>query len=231
MQPSSKKAVIDFLRTTRANSILDAPSGNGWLSDAFGGDVAVDGIDFFAKPPPRGRRFWKHDLDAGLPPDCGGYDIICCCEGLAYLGNPLLLFHQFFRGLLPGGSLIVSTPNVWYPQARLQYLIRGFFPSFPPLAEKMNPSSPAHIIPWSFPQLSIFYRLAGFKDPIVIRESLSRPKHFFERLVALPAQLYCRSKLRKSRTSSERRFWKSAASSEALLGRHLIVVGEKSKDA
>ncbi len=223
MPPSSKDAVLAYLRRQIFATLLDAPSGNGWLAQALPGK-AVDGIDLFVEGVPGCRRFWKFNLDDGLPPDCDMYDVICCCEGLEHVGNPLRLLRDCHRHLKPGGRLIVTTPNVWYPQARLQFLLRGFFPSFPALADRVVPGTHMHITPWSFPQLYVYLRLAEFNAPEILPEPLSRAKHLHERLLAMPARLYCRSKCRRARSDEERRFWEVAGSDASLLGRHLIVV-------
>jgi SAM-dependent methyltransferase len=223
MQDSSKQALLKHLHGRSFHNVLDAPSGGGWLPKALGDAVAVDGIDLYVGNAPGYRKFWKHDLDEGLPEDCRDYDLICCCEGLEHVGSPLLLLRHFHRALAGGGPLIITTPNVWYPQSRLQYLFRGFFPSFPALVGKVKPGIHMHITPWSFPQLYVFLKLAGFSPPTIIPEPLSRPKHFHERLIGLPAKLYCRQKLKQAKTDDERKFWKEAGSSTSLFGNHLIV--------
>lgn len=227
MQDSSKEAVKDFLRDKTFKTVLDVPSGGGWLLEALGDKAEVDGIDLYDDSAPGYRRFWKHDLDTGLPEDCGGYDLICCCEGIEHVGSPLLLLRDFHRALKDDGLLVVTTPNVWYPQARLQYWLRGFFPSFPPLADKVRPGAHMHITPWSFPQLYVFLKLAGFNTPEIVTEPMSRAKHLHEKIIGIPARMYCRGKLRKAKTAEEKDFWKGAASREALEGRHLIVVTTK----
>ena len=206
----------------------DAPAGGGWLLAALGSRAVVDGIDLYASSAPGYRRFWKHDLDKGLPADCGQYDLICCCEGLEHVGNPLLLLREFHRALKPDGLLVVTTPNIWYPQSRLQFLFRGFFPSFPPLDGKVVPGTHMHITPWSFPQLYVYFRLAGFGAPKILDEPLSRPKHFHERLLAWPAKIYCRRRERKAASAEAREFWRGAAGNASLHGRHLIAVAQKS---
>lgn len=227
MQLSSKEALLHFLRGKSFRAVLDAPSGEGWLAAALGPQSAVDGIDLYVESRAGYRRLWRHDLDEGLPAECRDYDLICCCEGLEHLGNPLQFLRDCHRAMAEGGLLIVTTPNVWYPQARLQYLLRGFFPSFPPLAGKVVPGTHMHIMPWSFPQLYVYLRLAGFSGLQIIREPLSQAKHLHERLLGIPARLYCRSRLRKAKSEDERAFWEIAATSESLLGRHLIVAANK----
>ena len=221
MQMSSKRALLEFLRHQSVRTVLDAPSGDGWLLQALSKGAVLDGVDLYAQPIPGYRHLWKHDLDEGLPADSDTYDLICCCEGLEHVGNPLALLTSFHRHLTEAGLLIVTTPNVWYPQARLQYWLRGFFPSFPPLPAKIIRGTHLHIMPWSFPQLYVFFRLAGFTVPQIISEPMSQPKYFHERVLALPARLYCRSKLNRSASEEERQFWKAAGSSESLLGRQV----------
>lgn len=227
MQATSKQAVTEFLRTQSFETVLDAPSGGGWLQAALGPGVAVDGIDLYEEAGAGYRRFWKCDLDDGLPPECCDYDLICCCEGLEHVGNPLLLLKDFCRSLKRDGLLVVTTPNIWYPQSRLQYLLRGFFPSFPSLAGKVVPGTHMHISPWSWPQLYVFLQMAGFRDLSILREPLTRAKHFHERLCAVPARTYYRRKERRATTEEDRAFWRTAATDEALLSRHLIVRARK----
>jgi len=226
MQLSSKGVVLDYLREKKFSTVLDAPSGNGWLASGLAGRATFDGVDLYATASGY-RHIWMHDLDLPLPADCGSYDLICCCEGIEHVGNPLMLLRNFFRRLPAGGLLVVTTPNVWFPQARLQYFLRGFFPSFPCLTGKIIPGTHMHITPWSWPQLYLYLKLAGFTQMELVPEPMSKAKHLHEHLLAIPARLYCRGRLRKARTDEEKSFWQTAASEASLLGRHLIVVARK----
>lgn len=226
MQLSSKQVVLDYLRDKFFFTVLDAPSGNGWLAAGLAGRATFDGIDLYATAGGY-RRIWMHDLDLPLPADCGTYDLICCCEGIEHVGNPLLLLREFFRRLPSGGLLVVTTPNVWFPQARLQYFLRGFFPSFPCLTGKIVPGTHMHITPWSWPQLYLYLKLAGFTQMELVPEPMSKARHLHEHLLAIPARLHCRGRIRKAKTDEEKSFWQTAASEASLLGRHLIVVARK----
>jgi len=223
MQDSSKETLIAYLNGRGFKTVLDAPSGDGWLPVALGDEIVVDGIDLYVSEAEGYRTLRQHDLDEGLPADCGGYDLICCCEGLEHVGSPLLLLRHCHRSLNAGGMLIVTTPNVWYPQARLQFMLRGFFPSFPSLADKVKSGTHMHITPWSWPQLYVFLKLAGFSTPVIIEEPMSKARHLYEHVLGLPAKWYCRRKLRKARTEEERAYWRAAGSGPSRLGRHLMV--------
>ncbi len=223
MQVSSKRRLIEFLEGQPFGSVLDAPSDGGLLPEALGDDVLVDSIDLYVSDAAGYRTLWQHDLDEGLPAECGGYDLVCCCESLEHVGGPLLLLRHFHRSLNDGGMLIVTTPNVWYPQARLQFMLRGFFLSFPSLAGKVRPGTHTHITPWSWPQLYVFLKRAGFSTPAIIEELMSKPRHWYEHILGLPAKWYCRHKLRKAKTEEERAYWEEAGSGDSRLCRHLMV--------
>lgn len=231
MHITSKDALIKFLADRSFRTVLDAPCGAGWLAERLGDEVVIDGVDLYEDSAKGYRKVWKNDLDDGLPEECGGYDLICCCEGLEHVGNPLRLLRDFAKRLNEGGTLIVTTPNVWFPQARLQYLLRGFFPSFPPLADKVKPGTHMHIMPWSWPQLYVYYQLAGLTLNGVITEPQSRGKHFHERLFAMPARAHARSRARRAKTDEERSYWETAATDETLLSRHLMVHGRKQSES
>jgi 2-polyprenyl-3-methyl-5-hydroxy-6-metoxy-1,4-benzoquinol methylase len=149
--------VVEFLLTKKFKTVLDVPSGNGWLYQMLPKGTDIDGIDLFENKQEGYRDFWQHDLDEGLPSAVGKYDLICYCEGIEHVGNPLLLLRSFYNALNKGGMIIVTTPNIWYPQSRLQFLVRGFFPSFPSLVDsQINFGSHMHIPHGPIATLSLF---------------------------------------------------------------------------
>ncbi|PIQ10888.1 MAG: methyltransferase type 11 [Hydrogenophilales bacterium CG_4_9_14_3_um_filter_59_35] len=215
--------VASILNQSRPATILDAPSGSGWLKGLLGFDAQIDGLDLFAPPPDAYRTFRSIDLDLGLPDDLGLYEAIVCCEGIEHFGNPDLFFRTARRHLVHGGRLIVTTPNVWFPEARLQFFLRGFFPSFPCLVGRIERGTHMHIMPWSFPQLFLFLRLNGFEDITLHDTEEKKPKRVYERLLGIPQALYCRHKRNKSITEEERAFWSFAGSEQSIYGRRLVV--------
>jgi SAM-dependent methyltransferase len=215
--------VASLLNQSRPAAILDAPSGNGWLRPLLSFDTQIDGLDLFAPFPGGYRIFRKVDLDLGLPDDLGVYDAIVCCEGIEHFGNPNIFFKSARRHLAPGGRLIVTTPNVWLPEARLQFFLRGFFPSFPCLVGRIERGTHMHIMPWSFPQLFLFLRLNGFEDIILHDIEERKPKRMYERVLGIPQAFYCRHKRNKSLTEEERTFWSFARSEQSIYGRSLVV--------
>ena len=183
----------------------------------------MDGIDLYASTSSKYRTIFPADLHAGIPAHLPVYDAVLCCEGLEHFGNPLLFLESARQRLGKGGLLVVTTPNIWYPAARLQFLIRGFFPSFPCLAGKIASGSHMHIMPWSFPQLYLYLKLAGLTEIQLHEEPLSQAKHFWEKIVAIPQQIYCRRRLKRASTPEEADFWRWVLSDSSVFGRHLIV--------
>ena len=215
--------VASILNRLRPASILDAPSGNGWLKGLLRFETSIDGLDLFALPPEGYARFSNVDLDMGLPNDLGLYQAIVCCEGIEHFGNPNLFFKTAREHLAPGGKLIVTTPNIWFPAARLQFFLRGFFPGFPCLVGRIERGTHMHIMPWSFAQLYLFLRINGFGEITLHDIDEQKPKRMYERLLGLPQTLYCRHKRAKAQTEEERIFWSFTGSAQSIYGRRLVV--------
>jgi SAM-dependent methyltransferase len=221
---SYRPIVGTIARAVKPRTILDLPSGDGWLAEEVNdSDVAIDGIDLYEGQPRGYRRFLAADLEGGVPDKLGSYDMIVSCEGIEHIANPGLFLKSAKRHLNAGGTLVLTTPNTWYPGARLQYFMRGFFPGFPSLAGKIKPGSHMHIMPWSFPHLYLHLTIAGF-DEVELHPCVEEERtHLVERLLALPMKAYCTRKARKAATPEERRYWEICASPGSLYARRLVV--------
>jgi SAM-dependent methyltransferase len=218
--------VGEIARRVRPRTILDLPSGLGWLRAQIAmPDVAIDGIDLYEDAPAGYRNFLRRDLEDGVPAELGSYDMIVSCEGIEHIANPGLFLKSARQHLNPGGTLVVTTPNTWHPAARLKYLSRGFFPGFPSLAGKIQPGTHMHIMPWSWPQLYLHLKLAGFSE-IQLHPCIEDERtHFFEKVLALPMKSYCRRNERKAQGEEERNYWRTAAEPGSLYARRLVVSG------
>lgn len=224
MQGEPYQTVVgEILNNKRPQAILDAPSGNGWLRSRLEYTADVDGIDLFETKPNGYRTFKNADLDFGIPGELALYEAIVSCEGIEHIGNPDLFLKTVGNHLVDGGMVVITTPNIWYPGARLQFLLRGFFPSFPCLVGRIKRGTHMHIMPWSFPQLFLYLKLNGFSEISLHDVPEKKPKHFFERMLGIPQHLYCSSKLRRAVTEEERIFWRGASSKQSIYGRQLVV--------
>lgn len=215
--------VLALLRQHGAKEILDAPSGAGWLANRLDSAVAVDGVDLYASAPGY-RQLLSHDLDRGLPDQLGTYDAVVSCEGIEHLTNPGLLLGSAKAHLRPGGLFIVTTPNAWYPVARLKYLFSGFFPGFPALPNPQR-GTHMHLIAWTWPLLYSHLALARFHE-ITLHPCIEPERiRLFDRLfVPLLRGIY-RRKAKRAGSEEEQRFWLTCASDGALLARRLVISG------
>jgi len=226
MQDSTKKTVTSWLKSLSPETVLDCPAGNGWLLGALP-NARIDGIDLYADSSSGYRKHIVANLDDGIPSNLPEYDVIACCEGIEHFGNPKLFFRTCHNHLKKNGTLLITTPNTWQPSAKLQFNIRGFFPGFPCLIGKISKGSHMHIMPWSFPQLYLFLSLSGFKEIQLHTQPLSQPRHSWEKLLAIPQKMYCKSKSKKSSTHLEKDFWNQAGSDASTLGRNLFITAKK----
>jgi SAM-dependent methyltransferase len=219
--------VAAILSRTGAKTVLDAPSGNGWLRTAIANNVAIDGVDLFETKPQGYRDFRAGDLDHGFPADLPTYDAVVSCEGIEHVGNPELFLRSAAARLNSGGTIIITTPNTWHPAARVQYLWRGFFPGFPALAGRIEKGTHMHIMPWSFGQLYLYLTLAGFADVTLHDVDEPKPRRAWERLLGPLSRAYCTTRFNKAKSEEERRFWRQAGSPQSIYGRKLVVSAVK----
>lgn len=220
-----RPVVADILNRLKPQTVLDVPSGAGFLRQVLGPEIIIDGADLRCPRPEGYRNFWKADLDSGLPDWMPDYDCIVCCEAISYLGNPLSFLRSARRRLKPGGVLIVTTPSIWYPAARLQFLLRGFFPAFPWPLGKADRGDLFYIHPYSYPQLYLYLKLSGFMN-IRLHPVDNGPKHSYEWILGFPQVLYSRVKFRRSESEEEKSFWKHAGSTGSVYGRRIVVTAE-----
>ena len=97
--------VGNIARALRPRTILDLPSGHGWLRAQIAmPDVAIDGIDLYEGRPAGYRNFLQRDLEDGVPAELGSYDMIVSCEGIEHMANPGLLLKSARRHLRPRGD-------------------------------------------------------------------------------------------------------------------------------
>jgi SAM-dependent methyltransferase len=218
-----RPVVAGILNQFMPKTILDAPSGSGWLKSMLNYGAEIDGLDLFEAAPPGYRSFRSADLDSGLPAGLPQYEFIVSCEAIEHIRNPGLFLKSAGEHLVEGGGLIVTTPNTWHPGSRLQFLLRGFFPGFPCLVGNIRRGAHMHIMPWSFPQLYLYLKLVGFSEIRLHETDEKKPKRAYEKILGLPQYFYCNSKFKKANTGEEQAFWRIAGSPQSLYGRHLVI--------
>ena len=102
--------------------VLDAGCGEGVLVDEFHGRLAIEGID----PNYSSERVRRGSLTE-LPYADASFDHALCLDVLEHLSfeHQERALSELFRVVKPGGSLLVTVPNLAHLQSRVHFLLRG----------------------------------------------------------------------------------------------------------
>lgn len=166
--PGTQEKVFSILQTMPSGKLLDAPAGEGALSQRLREThdvVPVDIDEKFFKLT--GLPFKKVDLNQPLPFDDGYFNYVVSVEGIEHLENPFLCIREFARVLKTGGSLIITTPNIMSVKSRTRfffYSYHDFFRFIKP-GEDFRHNLPEyeheHINPMTFMELRHAMKKAG----------------------------------------------------------------------
>ncbi len=211
--------------------ILDVPTGHG----AFAGELLklgyedIDCLDIaadtFALRDPR-VRFTQHDVINPLPFPDAHFDHVFSIEGIEHFQNPWIFTRELCRVLKPGGRLIISTPNTLSIDARVKYLMSGYYPRFRPLMltpdkVMVQPVDDAHISPIYFWQLNFFLLQGGVTIRRIGSNAQVRRKRWLQRKLEDLAVSIIRSNTRR------RRFPEIVTSDAVMFGDCLVIEGIK----
>ena len=120
------EAVLALFGRVAPGRILDAGAGRGALSQALrdrGFRVSACGLGTRFGVP--GIPFERVDLLRPLPYADASFDAVAFIEVIEHLENPFAPLREFARILVPGGHLVISTPNYASLERRLVYLLTG----------------------------------------------------------------------------------------------------------
>lgn len=130
--------VEEILSDTPRGSLLDIPAGHGALAvrlKSLGYDVSA--CDLYPQIfRVEGVEVRSGDLDGSLSYPDRSFHYVVCVEGLEHIENPSNAIREFARILKPGGTLIVSVPNIMNIEERLKWLFTGYTSHFKPLSEE-----------------------------------------------------------------------------------------------
>ena len=218
-----RKTVARILNQLKPTTIVDIACGDGWVGKSLDYKATIHGTDFYAPPPQSYDLFKKADFNQGIPDDFGHYDAAVCCEAMLYLQNPGLFLNNIRDHLRAGGIFIITGTNPIYAGARLNHLVQGFPRSYSHFVQN---ASPEPHMPWlslGLFQLWLLLGLHGFKEITVHEVDEEKPKRLWEIPIGWIAKMYCRSRLRKSKSENERRLWSQALSNQVIYGRRMVI--------
>ena len=184
--PEYMRKVCDYIATLPQGRLLDIPAGNGHIVnysrslglDAVGADINSQVADFVFC-----------NMEKPLPFQDEHFDVVTCLEGIEHVVNQDMLLSELARITKPGGTLILSTPNVSNFYSRLKFLFTGTFGQFWP--HEMRSATQAmvdrgHIHPISPQILCYAMHVRGMKLRSIIRDRMKRLVYFPIYLICLP---------------------------------------------
>ena len=228
--------VVKLLTAVTKGRILDAPAGQGALSERLermGFDVTALDTE-----PEKFRvgsvACVRADLNDRLPFEDEDFDAVACIDGIEHIENPFALLREFHRVLKPRGTLIVSTPNLMCLRSRWRFLWSGFHIKYKRPLDEGKPTPSHHITPLTFAQLRYAMTLSGFRltrTEVNQAKLQSWPYLLMYPFVWLYTQLafrHERDRMQRTRNAGIARVLLSA---KVLLGETLILKAEKQAEA
>lgn len=88
----------------------------------------------------------------GLPYVDASFDLVTCTEVIEHLEHYRSTLREIYRVLRPGGTLVITTPNILNMSSRVRFLLVGFYNLFGPLhvRDSRLHTTGGHINPVSF---------------------------------------------------------------------------------
>lgn len=166
-----------------------------------------------------------------LPFTDNSFDLVTCTEVIEHLEHYRQTLREIHRVLRPGGTLVITTPNILNLKSRIRFLVFGFYNLFGPLhvSESELHTTGGHINPVSFFFLSHALLDAGFNEIQLSIDKKQGTSIAWLVLLWLPIQFFSKLTLRKEKTKYKtidkhnEKFVLKTNSLDMLLGRTIVV--------
>jgi SAM-dependent methyltransferase len=225
---------FDTLGLARGARILDAPCGDGSLAatlrdaghDAYGVDINGGGAALL------GATYRDADLNAPLPFDTGAFDVVFSIEGIEHLTDRYRYVRELHRVLTPGGTLILTTPNIVNVRSRVRFFGSGFYHRDSRPLREAAPTPFHHIGLATFADLRYTLHTSGFRLTSVGHTHIKPVSYLYGWLVPW-MWCYTRVAFRKEKDTAQRRAnreIRSALFSQSVLfGENLLLAANRVK--
>jgi SAM-dependent methyltransferase len=202
-QPDIYPKVLSLLPEQRAVRILDVGAGQGYFCALMleRGYTRVEACDYDpAKFKVPGVPFHQADLGQSIPLPEGSIDTVVCIEVLEHLENHLVFFREILRVLRPGGTAILTTPNILSIPSRWHFFLYGYTDCAPlPLDASERPYFRHHINPIGVPQFLYFTERFGGELVALTTNRIRRSARALAWLLVPWFQLALRGKLLRAK--------------------------------
>jgi SAM-dependent methyltransferase len=193
--PIYMQKVCEHLDALPRGRMLDVPAGNGHVVnyarnlgfEAVGGDINGELLDFV-----------HCNMEQEFPFPSAHFDVVTCLEGIEHVISQDSLFTQLVRVTRPGGTIIVSTPNINNFYSRIKFLLTGTFGQFEPhqmRARTHEAVDLGHIHPISPQFLTYLMHVRGAELELVKTDRLKRLAYAPLYLVLWPLMHLCTSRM------------------------------------
>jgi SAM-dependent methyltransferase len=109
------------------------------------------------------EHFSVADMSERLPFADEMFDAVVCIDGIEHIARPFDFIRECARVLRPGGSLIISTPNLMSLRSRWRFLLTGFHQGEKVPLDESDPNPLHHITLVTFADLRYRLHTAGFR--------------------------------------------------------------------
>ena len=151
-------------RTVPEGVVLDVPSGAGSFSRRLlAAGYRVRAGDIVENPQLEGAEFAHCDLNERLDLEDASVDAVVCIEGIEHLRRPFDFVDECARVLRPGGTLILTTPNISALRSRWRWLLTGFHNKCKVPLDENHPEPRHHINMLSFPEIRYMLHTSGLR--------------------------------------------------------------------
>ena len=231
-----QRTVLDHLPSLGLASgarVLDAPcGGSASLAlalrqrgfEAIGADLDADAASHL------GAAFQRVNLDATLPWPSRSFDAVVSTEGIEHFENHYSFLREMHRILKPGGSLILTTPNITALRSRVRFFGSGFFGRDGRPLNETERHPLHHIGLATFPELRYELHVSGFRLSEV-RHTHVKPISYLYSIYLPWIWLYTLMAFRKEKDSAQRErnkeIRRTLHSFSLLFGECLMLVARK----
>ena len=192
--------------------------------DSWGADLTDDAQAAL------GDHFVCADLSGTLPWPAASFDAIISTEGIEHLENRFAFLREAHRILKPGGTLLLTTPNIAALRSRVRYFFSSFYHKDPRPLNESERHLLHHIGLATFSDLRYALHTSGFHISYAGATHIKRVSYTYG-VLAPVIYLYTRLAFRKEKDAAQRERNReirgTLLSAPLLFGENLLMVARK----